>query len=114
MAQSVCAENLPDPTRPPPGALTLGAAVASSGPVLQSVLISPGRKTAIISGETVRLGGKYGAATVIRISESEVVLNHGGNLQTLRLFPEVEKKTDHAGAVTEKKTRRGGVSHGAE
>ena len=109
------AENLPDPTRPPAELWALAAgAVIHSGPVLQSVLISPVHKAAIISGETVTLGGQYGQARVVKISESEVVLNHGGNLQTLRLFPDVEKKTGNSGTATEKKTRRSGVSHGEE
>ena len=47
---------------------------------------------AIISGETVSLGGMYGSARVVKISESGVVLNEGGSFQTLRLFPGVEKK----------------------
>ena len=89
-------------------------AVVRSGPVLQSVLISPERKTAIISGETISLGGQYGKARVVKISESEVVLNNGGNLQTLRLFPEVEKKTSTSGPVTKKKARRAGLSYGEE
>ncbi|MGH8716745.1 MAG: hypothetical protein ACREUI_08515, partial [Burkholderiales bacterium] len=40
----------------------------------------------------VKLGGKYGSARVVKISESGVVLNEGGSLQTLKLFPGVEKK----------------------
>ncbi|HSS46458.1 MAG TPA: MSHA biogenesis protein MshK [Burkholderiales bacterium] len=107
---------MPDPTRPPSEleASVVSPNGAQTGPVLQSVLISPVYKVAIISGEIVTLGGQYGKARVVKISESEVVLNTGGNLQTLRLFPDVEKKTGYSGAVTEKKTRRGGVSHGEE
>ena len=47
---------------------------------------------AIISGETISPGGVYGSARVVRISEDGVVLNEGGSLQTLKLFPSVEKK----------------------
>ena len=90
------AENLPDPTRPPSefeaaAGVAAGAAVPS-GPMLQTVLISPRHKVAIINGETVKLGGMYGSARVVKISESGVVLNEGGSLQTLKLFPSVEKK----------------------
>ena len=98
------AENLPDPTRPPSelgAAAESGAAVPSGGPLLQSVLISPRHKVAIISGNMVALGGMYGSARVVKISEGEVVLNEGGNLQTLRLFPGVEKKTSQIGEATD-------------
>ncbi len=98
------AENLPDPTRPPSelgAAAASGAAVPSGGPLLQSVLISPQHKNAIISGETVKLGGIYGSARVVKISEGEVVLNEGGSLQTLRLFPGVEKKMSQIDEATD-------------
>ena len=87
------AENLPDPTRPPSEfEAAAGGAAVSSGPMLQTVLISPRQKVAIINGETVKLGGMYGSARVVKISESGVVLNEGGSLQTLKLYPGVEKK----------------------
>ncbi|HMJ49836.1 MAG TPA: MSHA biogenesis protein MshK [Burkholderiales bacterium] len=100
------AENLPDPTRPPQepaaaAASAASAAVPSSVPLLQSVLISPRHKVAIIDGKLVVLGGMYGTARVVKISESEVVLNEGGNLQTLKLFPGVEKKTPQIGGATD-------------
>ncbi|MDB5762630.1 MAG: hypothetical protein JWQ21_1625 [Herminiimonas sp.] len=90
----VLADSLSDPTRPP---ASLGFAqeanvVAASGPVLQSVFISPGRKVAIISGQAVNLGEKFGDAQVIKIMESEVTLSRGKDLQTLKLFPGVEKR----------------------
>ncbi len=89
------AEILNDPTRPP---ASLDAPVRQesgardAGPVLQSVLISPTRKVAIINGETVRLGEKFGDARVVKIAEDEVVLRNGNDLQVLKLFPQVEKK----------------------
>ncbi len=93
---SALAENLPDPTRPPsvfevPAAGVAAGAAVRSGPMLQTVLISPRHKVAIINGETVKLGGMYGSARVVKISESGVVLNDGGSFQTLKLFPSVEK-----------------------
>lgn len=91
------AENVPDPTRPPmvTQSPAVGGAVASSL-VLQSVLISPRLKVAIINGETVKLGDSYGAAKVVKISESGVVLDTDGKLQTLKLFPGVEKELPQA------------------
>ena len=88
-------ENLTDPTRPPlvvEAPASSAAGTSASTLILQSVLISPRHKIAIINGETVKLGGMYGTARVVKISESGVVLNVDGSLQTLRLFPGVEKK----------------------
>ena len=93
---SANAQALPDPTRPSVGydaSLAYGDyGVQQDGPVLQSVMLSPRRKSAIISGVKVDLGGKYADAKLIRISEGEVVLQRGGELQTLKLFPGVEKR----------------------
>jgi MSHA biogenesis protein MshK len=94
-APSVMAEALNDPTRPP-ASLGVGqetnSQVADSGPVLQSVLVSSGRKVAVISGQAVSLGGKFGDSRLVKITESEVTLLNGKNLQTLKLFPSVEKR----------------------
>jgi MSHA biogenesis protein MshK len=88
------AESLSDPTRPP---ASLGFAHATlqtvaSGPVLQSVFISAGQKVAIISGQTVSLGGRYGDSEVVKITDGEVTLLSGKSLRTLKLFPNVEKR----------------------
>lgn len=83
-----------DPTRPPSVSAEAGpGGQAVSGPRLESVLIAPNRRIAVISGQAVTLGGKVGEARVVRISESEVVLQNGDQRETLRLFPDVEKKS---------------------
>ncbi len=95
MAGAATAEVLVDPTRPP-AALNPALANASgvqSGPMLQSVLISGGRKVAIISGKEVRMNEKFGEARVVRITETEVVLRSGRDVQTLKLFPEMDKRS---------------------
>ena len=90
---TVLAQTLSDPTRPPTIAMDTSAnAEVISGPVLQSILIAPGRHIAIISGQTVTLNGKYGEQTLIKMSETEVVLRNGKELQTLKLFPDFDKK----------------------
>jgi MSHA biogenesis protein MshK len=86
------AQVLSDPTRPP-GA-SASADQGSEGvasPVLRSILISPGRKLAVIGNDVVRLGGHVGDATLVKIGESEVTLRRGTELVTLKMYPEVEK-----------------------
>ncbi len=86
-------ESLSDPTRPPDAAYNVSARSEAppAGPVLQSVLVSPKRKIAVISGSQVALGGKYGDFRVVKITEAEVVLHNGKDTQILKLFPQVEK-----------------------
>lgn len=89
------AQDLADPMRPP-AALDIRREQSSGpqtgGPVLQSVLIGPTRKVAVISGQTVALGEKFGELHVVKITETEVVLRSGKEMQTLKLFPDVEKR----------------------
>ena len=99
LQSSVYAQNLPDPTRPPNSILQVDAGIAvPTGPVLQSILISPQRKIAIIDGQTVKLNGKVGNQTLVNISETEVVLKSGKLLQTLSLHPDLIKKKNRASA----------------
>ncbi|MBC3807572.1 MSHA biogenesis protein MshK [Undibacterium seohonense] len=99
MPVSVFAQNLPDPTRPPVSLLQSDAGVVvPTGPILQSILISPQRKIAIIDGQTVKLNGKVGNQTLVNISETEVVLKSGKQLQTLSLHPDLIKKKNRASA----------------
>lgn len=91
----VAAQALPDPTRPPSMmSAEQHASATPVGPVLQSILVSPRRAEAIISGRTVRVGDRVGDAKVVRITETEVHLREGKNLQTLKLFPNIEKQSD--------------------
>jgi len=86
--------SLPDPTRPPASILQgpkdEAQVVVAAGPVLQSVIIAEGRRGAIISGQYVALGGRYGDARLTQVSESSVVLRGAAGAQTLMLFPAVE------------------------
>lgn len=97
------AESLVDPTRPPTAmghAQTVAAAGTAGGPQLQSVLISPQRRVAIIDGETVKIGDVVGEARVTRILETEVILRAGSEVRVLRLYPDIEKKSAAAHAGT--------------
>ncbi len=91
-----------DPTRPPPPGMMAGVGTAAgfSGPLLQSVIITPSGRSAIIGGERVKLGGKYGDAKVIKISEGEVVLHSASGNETLRLYQDIEMKPVRKSAVS--------------
>ncbi|NMM28403.1 MAG: MSHA biogenesis protein MshK [Glaciimonas sp.] len=93
LTSSAVAQTIPDPTRPPnsiDGAHAGAAASSVAGPVLQSILISPGRRMAIISGQTVQLHEKFADSRLIRIGETEVILRNGTTEQTLKLFPDIK------------------------
>jgi MSHA biogenesis protein MshK len=92
------AQAFSDPTRPPAnfGGASDPDADGGGGTVLQSVIISPTGKAAIISGVVVKLGEKYGDAVLVKVAESEVVLKTGTTSQTLKLLPGVEKRESSA------------------
>lgn len=88
---------LPDPTRPPAASADEGARAASARdgrPLhrLQSVLIAPERKLAVIDGRTVLLGGRIDDATVVAITETGVTLRRGERTEVLPLNAGVQKK----------------------
>jgi len=90
--------SLADPTRPP----AVGPAaevVVPEGPRLQSVLISPTRRTAVISGKTVALGARFGDATVEAINEGTVVLKYADRRETLQLIPGMDKRERRVAAA---------------
>lgn len=92
---AVHAAEMTDPTRPP---ASLGSEANQSGdkptgePELQSVLISPVRRVAVISGQTVVAGDMFGESRVVKITETEVVLRNGQDVKVLKLFPNVERR----------------------
>ena len=92
-----------DPTRPPAAIEAESTSSGSPGaPRLESVLIAPDRRIAVISGQQVMLGGKVGAGKVVSITESEVVIRGAKGVQTLRLLPELAKPVQ----PPEKRTRQ--------
>jgi MSHA biogenesis protein MshK len=91
------AEDLPDPTRPPASIFAPAARAGagreatenrSSG--LHTIIISETRRSAIIDGKTVELGGEYGGAKLIEVNEGGVVLQRAHSRQELTLFPGVK------------------------
>ena len=99
-AGAACGQSFSDPTRPPAG-FHLGSGAprsgeATGGLVLQSVLIFPDARSAIISGEHVLLGQKIGGQRLVKVGETEVVLLNGAARRTLKLFPSVDKRSTMA------------------
>lgn len=90
MVASVAAERLPDPTRPAAYEQRSAPAVDTDKPVwrLESLVMGPERRRAMISGEWVEEGGRLGSARVVRIEAEGVVLREGDDTQVVR-WPEV-------------------------
>ncbi len=91
VAGTAAAQISNDPTRPAVGADS-AASTAASGVALQSVVISPTVKAAIINGQMVKVGEKFGNARLVRVTESEAVLRDGSDVQILKMYPGIEKK----------------------
>jgi hypothetical protein len=97
------AESLPDPTRP---AIDLGnkggGDIVNAVPIdeaprgLQSIIISPNFRAAIINGETVSLGGKSGDSRLVEVRDNSVVLQNAQGRRVLELFPKVSIKKNGA------------------
>lgn len=91
---TVEAAALSDPTQPMdfvprPSA---GGPAVPAGPVLQSTMISPERRSAMISGKRVKIGDKYEGSIVTDIAPYEVRMSRGGRETTLRLLPKLVKE----------------------
>lgn len=94
------AQTLADPTRPPAGidnpSPETGAEKPAAG--LQTIIRRKGEKpAAVINGEYVALGGRVGAARVVRIGEDSVTLKGPAGTEVLKLVPGIEKSAPTAG-----------------
>ena len=78
---------LADPTRPPNVLPVAGRDGSLPGEMqalrLQSILISPQRRLAVIDGRTVPLGGTVDQAVLVQIAETHVTLKQGDELKRL-------------------------------
>ena len=86
-------DSLVDPTRPSShGPTTSG--LSRGGLVLQSTLVSPERRVAVISGQPLSIGGRIGGAEVVAIQPFQVILSRSGKQSALRMLPklDVEKR----------------------
>lgn len=99
LAAPATAAQMNDPTRPPPRVVAKPAAreVAEEALQLQSVLISPAGRSAIINGSLVALGGRIGNARLMQVSEDEAIVEIDGRWQRLRLFPAARKAAASSG-----------------
>jgi len=105
--------SLSDPTRPPlsvvePVTPSSEGVPQSNG--LQTVIRREGHKpTAVINGAIVELGGKVGDATLVKLSESEAVLQGPAGREVLSLTPGVKKtsssKTGQDGGAGQQENR---------
>ena len=94
-ALPVCAQGLNDPTRPPREILGGNAEsqIASPGnSPAQVIIISKDRRQATINGRTVNLGERYGNATLVRISDEEIVLQKPESTEVIRLYSSVNRR----------------------
>lgn len=106
---SAGAQIMNDPTRPPPSVSAVESGTPSArGPVLQSVIITPRRRSAIIDGERVEQGGRYGDSDVVSITENQVVLRSVGRTETVKLYPDVETTVKRTERAPPKATRERG------
>jgi hypothetical protein len=86
-------QTMRDPTRPPGvSAVRTVPGAAPGGLVLQSILISPERKAAVISGKVVGPGESVDGYMLVAIAENEAVLRNGDKIRRLRLYPSVDMK----------------------
>ncbi|MEO8410964.1 MAG: hypothetical protein ABI478_10365, partial [Propionivibrio sp.] len=80
-----------------------------TGPVLQSVVIPvKGRPVAVISGQQVMLGGRYGESRLIRLSESEAVLQGPAGVEHLPLTAAATKTPIVSKTPAARRARRRG------
>ncbi len=115
---NAAAELLPDPTRPSIDLNSSGAGGASEvvpteevSHGLQSIIISTQYRAAIINGETVSLGGKFGDSRLVEVRESSVVLQNAQGRRVLELFPKVNIRKN--GDAKQKAPARDNISEQA-
>lgn len=96
-SQLTVAEGLVDPTLSPFDAPVAtgdqGVIEGDIDLVLQSVMLSSGRKVALINGKTFSVGDKVGSARLIAVTDHSATLrNSDKTLKILNMHPDVVKK----------------------
>lgn len=97
---SAASQVLRDPTEPPWGSGAASPSVGSSGTgtALQSVIVSQGRKLALIDGRMYRTGDRVGDATIASISADEVTLRGPEGVKVLKLVASLKKSPSGSAA----------------
>jgi MSHA biogenesis protein MshK len=102
------AQALPDPTRPPQQWLDAQAKpagtpppseqeqVQDAAPQLQSLMVGPAGRYAILNGKIVGVGDVFRDYRVVAIAPTGVVLRSQRGSETVKLFPDVEKRAAKA------------------
>lgn len=76
---------------------------------VQTVILRPGGKSAaVINGQYVVVGGKFGGKRVQRITETEIVLKGESGREVIKVMPSIEKTP--AGKTTAKAQRTTGIA----
>jgi MSHA biogenesis protein MshK len=85
---------LNDPTRPTDPSQFFGSTSTANSAdlMLQSVLFAPERRVAVINGTRLQEGDRIGSARVVRIQDSQVLLETSRGMRTLRLLPQTLKR----------------------
>ena len=103
-ASTVVAQALRDPTRPrAASAKEMTGRTGQSGWILQSVLISPERRYAIINGEVVAVGGSIAGAELVAVAAERVTLRTAEGLRVVHLYPDVTRLDAAQSAGTQKR-----------
>ena len=82
---------LSDPMQPPaflaPANAAGGEQASGGGPVLQSTLLSKGRRIAMIDGKPMKVGDRIGRARIVSIGPGAVTLRESNTTRVLQLYP---------------------------
>ena len=109
------AQTLSDPMRPPANAVPAGAAMGEQAwggeLVLQSTLLSKGRRIAVINGTPMKVGDRIGRARIISIDPGAVTLREANTTRVLQLYPGVEVTSPGAAKAA---ASRKGAKEGAK
>jgi len=87
------AQALSDPMQPPasvylaPANAAGGEQASGGGPVLQSTLLSKGRRIAMIDGKPMQVGDRIGRARIVSIDPGAVTLRESNTTRVLQLYP---------------------------
>lgn len=89
---------LADPTRPPDVATARTApgatpARGADGALQATIVRSGGKSGALIDGQYVKVGDKFGERRVLSISDSEIVLKGESGRDIVKLIPSIDKQT---------------------